>query len=72
VLAVGTLRGIHKTGQHPTQVMALLNKRLPLRKIPPDIPLSSTSSSTPSPRSRIFRAPECPVLCCRGQENVEF
>ena len=55
-LALGTLRGIHKTGQHPTQVMALLNKRLPLRKIPPDIPLSSTSSSTPSPRSRIFRA----------------
>ena len=26
-LAVGTLRGIHNTGQHPTQVMALLNRR---------------------------------------------
>jgi sigma-B regulation protein RsbU (phosphoserine phosphatase) len=33
-LAVGTLRGIHKTGQHPTQVLALLNKRLLLRGIP--------------------------------------
>jgi len=33
-LAVITVRGIHKTGQHPAQVMALLNKRLLLRGIP--------------------------------------
>jgi sigma-B regulation protein RsbU (phosphoserine phosphatase) len=33
-LAVVTRRGIHKTGQHPAQVTALLNKRLLLRGIP--------------------------------------
>ena len=33
-LAAGTLRGIHKTGQHPAQVMALLIKRLLPRGIP--------------------------------------
>ena len=26
----------------------------------------------PSQRSCIFRAPECPGVCCCGQENVEF
>jgi phosphoserine phosphatase RsbU/P len=33
-LAVGTLRGIHKTGQHPSKVLYLLNQRLLLRGIP--------------------------------------
>ena len=33
-LTVITVRGIHKTGQHPAQVMALLNKSLLLRGIP--------------------------------------
>ncbi len=33
-LAVGTLRGIHKTGQHPSRVLYLLNQRLMLRGIP--------------------------------------
>jgi len=33
-LAAGTLRGIHKTGQHPSRVLYLLNKRLLLRGIP--------------------------------------
>ena len=33
-LAVGTLRGIHKTGQHPSRVLYLLNQRLLLRGIP--------------------------------------
>lgn len=33
-LAVGTLRGIHKTGTHPSEVLALLNRRLLLRGIP--------------------------------------
>jgi phosphoserine phosphatase RsbU/P len=32
-LAVGTLRGVHKTGQAPAQVVSLLNKRLLLRGI---------------------------------------
>jgi sigma-B regulation protein RsbU (phosphoserine phosphatase) len=32
-LAVGTLRGVHKTGQAPAQVVSLLNKRLLLRSI---------------------------------------
>lgn len=33
-LAVGTLRGVHKTGQNPGQVLSLLNERLLLRGIP--------------------------------------
>ena len=33
-LGVGTLRGVHKTGQHPGRVLALLNQRLCLRGIP--------------------------------------
>jgi sigma-B regulation protein RsbU (phosphoserine phosphatase) len=33
-LAVGTLRGVHKTGQQPSQVLSMLNKRLLLRGVP--------------------------------------
>jgi sigma-B regulation protein RsbU (phosphoserine phosphatase) len=33
-LAVGTLRGIHKTGMEPGRVLSLLNERLLLRGIP--------------------------------------
>jgi phosphoserine phosphatase RsbU/P len=33
-LAVGTLRGIHKTGQSPGSVLSLLNRRLLLRGVP--------------------------------------
>ncbi|HET7107535.1 MAG TPA: SpoIIE family protein phosphatase [Candidatus Acidoferrum sp.] len=33
-LAVGTLRGIHKTGMDPERVLSLLNQRLLLRGIP--------------------------------------
>jgi sigma-B regulation protein RsbU (phosphoserine phosphatase) len=33
-LAVGTLRGVHKTGACPTMVLEVLNKRLTLRGIP--------------------------------------
>jgi len=33
-LAVGTLRGIHKTGMEPERVLSLLNQRLLLRGIP--------------------------------------
>lgn len=33
-LAVGTLRGVHKTGQHPARVLSTLNERLLLRGIP--------------------------------------
>jgi phosphoserine phosphatase RsbU/P len=33
-LAIGTLRGIHKTGQRPGRVLSLLNERLLLRNIP--------------------------------------
>lgn len=33
-LAIGTLRGIHKTGQRPGAVLSLLNERLHLRGIP--------------------------------------
>ena len=33
-LAVGTLRGVHKTGQAPARVLSVLNERLLLRGIP--------------------------------------
>jgi sigma-B regulation protein RsbU (phosphoserine phosphatase) len=33
-LAVGTLRGVHKTGQDPGRVLSILNERLLLRGIP--------------------------------------
>jgi len=33
-LAVGTLRGVHKTGQHPARVLSILNERVLLRGIP--------------------------------------
>src|SRR5208282_3848685 len=33
-LVVGTLRGVHKTGQLPSAVLSILNKRLCLRSIP--------------------------------------
>lgn len=33
-LAVGTLRGVHKTGQSPSHVLSVLNERLHLRGIP--------------------------------------
>jgi len=33
-LAVGTLRGVHKTGTPPNEVLAMLNRRLVLRGIP--------------------------------------
>jgi sigma-B regulation protein RsbU (phosphoserine phosphatase) len=33
-LAVGTLRGVHKTGQNPGRVLSTLNERLLLRGIP--------------------------------------
>ncbi|HUL33735.1 MAG TPA: SpoIIE family protein phosphatase [Candidatus Eisenbacteria bacterium] len=33
-LAVGTLRGVHKTGQEPARVLVTLNERLLLRGIP--------------------------------------
>jgi sigma-B regulation protein RsbU (phosphoserine phosphatase) len=33
-LAVGTIRGVHKTGQSPSNVLAILNKRLSIRGVP--------------------------------------
>src|SRR5271155_4067172 len=33
-LAVGTLRGVHKTGQSPSNVLCMLNRRLTIRGIP--------------------------------------
>ena len=33
-LAVGTLRGVHKTGQSPKHVLAMLNRRLMIRSMP--------------------------------------
>lgn len=76
-LAVGTLRGIHKTGQHPTEVMSLLNKRLLLRGIlgrytaiqyalldPVTAQIHIASAGMPRPM--FLRAGECRVLQVAG------
>ena len=62
-LAVGTLRGVHKTGQSPSAVLGLLNKRLLLRSLPRRH--TAMQYAVFDPRSRRCRSParECRVLC---------
>jgi len=76
-LAVGTLRGIHKTGMHPARVLSLLNERLLLRGIPGrhsaiqyalfDLPtkqMQIVSAGMPGPL--LLRGQECQVLKIAG------
>jgi phosphoserine phosphatase RsbU/P len=76
-LAVGTLRGIHKTGQHPERVLSLLNERLMLRGIagrhtaiqyalfdPPRAQMSIVSAGMPGPL--LLRGRETQVLQIAG------
>jgi sigma-B regulation protein RsbU (phosphoserine phosphatase) len=76
-LVVGTLRGIHKTGQHPSRVLYLPNERLLLRGIPgrhtaiqyatfdPAIAeMSIVSAGMPWPL--LLRGTESPVLQVAG------
>jgi hypothetical protein len=59
-LAVGTLRGVHKTGTSPHDVLATLNRRLMIRGMPHATRPSSMRSSTRSPTSCMSPAPACP------------
>jgi phosphoserine phosphatase RsbU/P len=76
-LAVGTLRGIHKTGMHPARVLSLLNERLLLRGIPgrhsaiqyalfgrPTKQMRIVSAGMPGPL--LLRGPGCRVLQIAG------
>jgi sigma-B regulation protein RsbU (phosphoserine phosphatase) len=76
-LAVGTLRGIHKTGMHPARVLSLLNERLLLRGIPgrhsaiqyalfdrPTKQMQIVSAGMPGPL--LLRGQECRVLQIAG------
>jgi phosphoserine phosphatase RsbU/P len=76
-LAVGTLSGVPKTGQNPTQVLSLLNERLRRRGIPGRHsaiqyaqfdPVSGqmhlVSAGMPGPR--LFHGRECRVLQTAG------
>lgn len=51
-LAVGTLRGVHKTGQSPAGVLSILNRRLLVRKLPRRY--SATQYAVFDPRSRVM------------------
>jgi hypothetical protein len=62
-LAVGTLRGVHKTGISADQVLATMNRRLMIRGLPArHAALSMRCSIPPLARSR-FRALECRDRC---------
>jgi phosphoserine phosphatase RsbU/P len=76
-LAIGTLRGIHKTGQRPARVLSLLNQRLNLRGIPARhtsiqyalfYPATSEMiiSSAGMPGPFLLRGSECSVLDVAG------
>jgi len=62
-LAVGTLRGVHKTGTSPHDVLATVNRRLMIRGTRP----SSMRSSTRAAMNFEFQAPACPVPSTSAQ-----
>lgn len=69
-LAVGTLRGIHKTGMDPQGVLSLLNKRLLLRGIPGrHSAIQYALFDPPSARIRIVSAGMPGPLLLRGQDS---
>jgi sigma-B regulation protein RsbU (phosphoserine phosphatase) len=76
-LAVGTLRGVHKTGQSPSRVLSLLNERLLLRGIPgchsaiqyavfDPVTSRMQISSAGMPGPLLLRDRECSVLKVAG------
>lgn len=69
-LAVGTLRGIHKTGMDPGRVLSLLNQRLLLRGIPGRHSAIQYALFDPSSaRIRIVSAGMPGPLLLRGQDS---
>jgi sigma-B regulation protein RsbU (phosphoserine phosphatase) len=59
-LAVGTLRGVHKTGTSPRDVLATLNRRLMIRGMPGGTRPSSMRFSTPTATNCKLPARACP------------
>ena len=69
-LAVGTLRGIHKTGMEPDRVLSLLNQRLLLRGIPGRHSAIQYALFDPSTaRIRIVSAGMPGPLLLRGEDS---
>src|ERR1700694_3337664 len=69
-LAVGTLRGIHKTGMMPGRVVSLLNQRLLLRGIPGRHSAIQYALFDPAgPRMRIVSAGMPGPLLLRGENS---
>jgi sigma-B regulation protein RsbU (phosphoserine phosphatase) len=69
-LAVGTLRGVHKTGQDPGRVLSTLNERLLLRGIPgPHTAIQYAMFDPGTARMRIVSAGMPGPLLLRGQES---
>jgi phosphoserine phosphatase RsbU/P len=69
-LAVGTLRGVHKTGQHPGRVLSTLNERLLLRGIPGRHTAIQYALFDPTTaRMRIVSAGMPGPLLLRGEES---
>jgi len=69
-LAVGTLRGVHKTGQDPGRVLAILNERLLLRGIPGrHTAIQYALFDPPTARMRIVSAGMPGPLLLRGRET---
>jgi phosphoserine phosphatase RsbU/P len=69
-LAVGTLRGIHKTGMEPGSVLSLLNKRLLLRGIPGrHSAIQYALFEPPTGRMRIVSAGMPGPLLLRGEAS---
>jgi len=68
-LAVGTLRGVHKTGQAPGNVLSTLNERLLLRGIPGrHTAIQYALFDPPSARMRIVSAGMPGPLVLRGNQ----
>ena len=69
-LAVGTLRGIHKTGMEPERVLSLLNERLLLRGIPGrHSAIQYALFHPPTARMRIVSAGMPGPLLLRGETS---
>lgn len=69
-LAVGTLRGIHKTGMEPERVLSLLNQRLLLRGIPGrHLAIQYALFDPPSGRMRVASAGMPGPLLLRGHDS---
>src|SRR5882762_2951615 len=71
-LAVGTLRGVHKTGTSPHDVLGTLNRRLMIRGMPRRTWPCSTQSLTRIATNCKLPVPACPGLFTFARTVVAF